>query len=474
MTPSYPYRYDRSAVVADLRERFEGLQAGAETGTEARLAGRIMTIRSHGKVAFADLMDGSGRIQLFAQHAVLGDAGMDAFTALGVGDIVGASGEVVMTRRGELSLKVIETTLLAECLRPMPDNWHGMTDVESRYRQRYLDLLLNEEARSTVEARAAANSAIRAFFADRGFLEVETPLLQPLAGGAVARPFVTHHNALDMELYLRIAPELYLKRLLIGGLERVYELNRSFRNEGVSTRHNPEFTMLEAYEAYVDYDDTMALVEDLVKAIAEAVTGALRLEVAGREVDLSQPFTRMTMFEAIERATGRNLYDVWEAGDEAGLRTAAEELKVGLEPGWVPGKVLAEIFEETAEKTLIEPTFVAGYPKAVSPLAKDHRTIRDFTEQSDLVIGGVEIAPIYSELNDPAEQRRRFEQQAAARAGGDDEASVKDEDFLEALSYGMPPAGGFGLGVDRLLMLLLGQPSIREVVLFPTLRRADA
>ncbi|MDP9068486.1 MAG: lysine--tRNA ligase [Actinomycetota bacterium] len=473
MTDSYPYRYERDSTIGDLRSRFGELESGAETGAAARIAGRIMTIRSHGKVAFADLMDGSGRMQLFAQHAVLGDDGMEAFTGLGVGDIVGASGEVVMTRRGELSLKVTQTTLLAECLRPMPDNWHGMSDVESRYRQRYLDLLLNEDARRAVQARSAANSAIRSFFAERGFLEVETPLLQPLAGGAVARPFVTHHNALDIDLYLRVAPELYLKRLLIGGLERVYELNRSFRNEGVSTRHNPEFTMLEAYEAFVDYDETMALVEDLVRAIALAVTGSSAIDLYGQAVDLAAPFERITMFEAIERATGRDLLPLWNEADEDGLRTAAGELDVRVDPEWPLGKVVAEIFEGAAEKTLIAPTFVAGFPKEVSPLAKDHRTIRGFTEHADLIIGGVEVAPIYSELNDPAEQRRRFEQQAAARAAGDEEATVRDEDFLEALAYAMPPAGGFGLGVDRLLMLLLGFASIREVVLFPTLRPLD-
>ena len=473
MSSSYPYRYERDHTIADIRSRFDSLAAGDETGTTARLAGRIMTMRSHGKVAFADLMDATGRMQLFAQQAVLGDEGMAAFTGLGVGDVVGAAGEVVMTRRGELSLKVSETTLLAECLRPMPDNWHGMTDVESRYRQRYLDLLLNPDSRRAVEARAAANSAIRDFLGERGFLEVETPLVQPLAGGAVARPFVTHHNALDIDLYLRVAPELYLKRLLIGGLERVYELNRSFRNEGVSTRHNPEFTMLEAYEAYVDYDDTMALVEALVRAIAVAVNGSAKFEVDGRSVDLDAAFPRITMFEAIENGGGPPLLDLWEAADVDGLRSAADSAGVRVDAAWGPGKVVAEIFEEIAEKTLIDPTFVVGFPKEVSPLAKDHRSIRDFTEQSDLIIGGLEIAPIYSELNDPDEQRRRFEQQAGARAAGDQEATVKDEDFLEALSYGMPPAGGFGLGVDRLLMLLLGVNSIREVVLFPTLKPAD-
>lgn len=474
MTIAYPYRFERTFTVDQVRTRFEELEAGAETGMEARLAGRLMTIRSHGKVAFADLMDGTGRLQLFAQQAVLGDEGIETFTKLGVGDIVGAVGEIVMTRRGELSLKVTEVTLLAECKRPMPDTWHGMTDVESRYRQRYLDLLLNTDARTSVEARSAANTAIRSFLGERGFLEVETPLLQPLAGGAVARPFVTHHNALDIDLYLRVAPELYLKRLLIGGLERVYELNRSFRNEGVSTRHNPEFTMLEAYEAFVDYEDTMALVEDLVKTIAQAVRGSLVVTIDGREVDLSRPFQRMTMFDAIAKATGRDLAAAWDSGDESALRSSAEELGVRLDASWASGKVVAEIFEETTEKTLIEPTFVTGFPNEVSPLAKDHRSIRGFTEHADLILGGLEIAPIYSELNDPDEQRKRFEQQAEARAAGDEEATVRDEDFLEALSYAMPPAGGFGLGVDRLLMLLLEVSSIREVVLFPTLRPASS
>ena len=474
MTEAYPYRYERNMSIAQIRSRFEELEAGAETGVEARLAGRLMTIRSHGKVAFADLMDGSGRIQLFAQQAVLGDDGMSAFTELGVGDIVGTAGEVVMTRRGELSVKVAETTLLAECKRPMPDNWHGMTDVESRYRQRYLDLLLNEDARASVEARPAANSAIRSFLSERGFLEVETPLLQPIAGGAVARPFVTHHNALDIDLFLRVAPELYLKRLLIGGYERVYELNRSFRNEGVSTRHNPEFTMLEAYEAFVDYNDTMALVEELVKEIARAVRGSLEVTIDGRPVDLSLPWPKLTMFEAIAGATGRELRPAWDAGDVQELRSAAEALGVRVEASWGPGNIVAEIFEQTTEKTLIEPTFVTGFPKEVSPLAKDHRSIPGFTEHSDLIIGGIEIAPIYSELNDPDEQRRRFEQQAAARAAGDEEATVRDEEFLDALAYAMPPAGGFGLGLDRLLMLLLEVASIREVVLFPTLRPASS
>ena len=466
----YPYRYEITNSISDLRARFDDIEPGTETGTQARIAGRVMTIRKQGKVAFADLKDGSGRIQLFAQQVVLGDEAMEAFAGLGVGDIVGASGEVMMTRRGELSLKVGEASLLAECLRPMPDNWHGVSDVEVRHRQRYLDLLLNPDARAAVEGRAALNSAIRRFFEERNFIEVETPLLQPIAGGAVARPFITHHNALDIDLYLRVAPELYLKRLLIGGLDRVYELNRSFRNEGISTRHNPEFTMLEAYEAYVDYEDTMALVEDLVRAIADAVGVGTSVEHDGQTVDLSGPFPRMTMFEAIESVTGIDLAPVWDPDDPAPVAERASALDVRIDPSWGAGKLVLEIFEATTEKQLIQPTYIAGMPKEISPLAKDHRSLPGFTEHADLVIGGLEIAPCYSELNDPEEQRRRFEQQAAARAAGDEEAALRDEDFLEALAYGMPPAGGFGLGVDRLLMLLLGLPSIREVVLFPTLK----
>ncbi|MDQ3958031.1 MAG: lysine--tRNA ligase, partial [Actinomycetota bacterium] len=457
----YPYSFERTALAAELHDRFGALEAGAEAAEDVRVAGRVMTTRSHGKIGFADLMDGSGRIQLFAQHAVLGDTGMESFSALSAGDIVGADGRVVMTRRGELSVRVTDVAVLAPCLRPMPDKWHEMTDVEVRYRQRYLDLMVNPQARRILAARSAALRAIRGFFHERGFVEVETPLLQPIAGGAIARPFVTHHNALDIDLYLRIAPELFLKRLLVGGAEKVFELNRSFRNEGVSTRHNPEFTMLEAYEAYVDYEHTMTLVEELVRTIAAAVLPA------GAAFELpAAPFARKTMFEVIEEVTGLALLETWTAGDAAALGTAARGAGVHVDDAWAPGKVVAEIYEQRVEKSVVEPTFVVGFPKDVSPLAKDHRTIPGFTEHADLLIGGVEIAPIYSELNDPEEQRRRFEQQAAGRAAGNEEAMLPDEDFLEALGYGMPPAGGFGLGLDRLLMLLLDVPSIREVILF--------
>ncbi len=466
----YPYSFDRTALAGDLRRQFESLEPGAESGHEVRVAGRLMTARSHGKIAFADLMDSSGRIQLFAQHAVLGDEGMDEFTSLNAGDIVGAEGQVVMTRRGELSVRVTGVVTLAPCLRPMPEKWHGMTDVEARYRQRYLDLIVNSDARRALDARSAATGAIRRFFDERGFREVETPLLQPIAGGAIARPFVTHHNALDIDLYLRVAPELFLKRLLVGGAERVYELNRSFRNEGVSTRHNPEFTMLEAYEAYVDYEHTMTLVESLVRAIAEGVLGGLTIEAGGRTIDLTAPFARKSMFEAIQETTGLALLEPWTDGNASAVATAARGAGVHVEEGWTAGKVVAEIYEQKVEKALMEPTFVVGFPKEVSPLAKDHRSIPGFTEQADLILAGVEMAPIYSELNDPDEQRRRFRQQAAARAAGDEEGMVPDEDFLEALSYGMPPAGGFGLGIDRLLMILLGVSSIREVITFPTLK----
>ncbi|HWC13031.1 MAG TPA: lysine--tRNA ligase [Actinomycetota bacterium] len=458
---SYPYRYERTATIGPVRDRHGAAEPGTDTGEQISVAGRLMTMREHGKVAFADLADATGRIQLFAQVDVLGAEAMAAFVGLSAGDIVGAEGEVVMTRRGELSLRVARVTLLARCHRPLPEKWHGMSDVEVRYRQRYLDLISNPVPRQVLAARSAANKAIRAFFDERGFLEVETPLLQPVAGGAVARPFVTHHNALDIDLYLRVAPELYLKRLLIGGAEKVYELNRSFRNEGVSTRHNPEFTMLEAYEAYVDYEDTMALVESLVVTIAEAV---------GAERDLAAPFRRMTMFEAIAEATDRDLETPWTDDDQEAVRSHAQELGVRTEASWSVGKLLFEIYEMRVEKELGDPTFIMGMPKDVSPLAKNHRSISGFTEHADLVMGGVEIAPIYSELNDPEEQRRRFEQQASARAEGDDEAQVADADFLEALSYGMPPAGGFGLGIDRLLMYLLELGSIREVIMFPTLK----
>jgi lysyl-tRNA synthetase class 2 len=465
----YAYRYDRTATAGDLKARFADLEAGAGSGQEVRVAGRIRTTREHGKIAFADLEDASGRIQLFAQQAVLGDEGLERFLHISVGDIVGAEGEVVMTRRGELSVKVTDTIVLTKCLKPMPEKWHGMTDVEARYRHRYLDLIVNEDARRFPHARATINTTVRKFFDERGYIEVETPILHPIAGGAVARPFATHHNALGIELFLRIAPELYLKRLLIGGMERVFELNRTFRNEGVGTKYNPEFTMLEAYEAYTDYEDYMTVVEDLVRTIAEAL-GTLDIEVEGTQVDLRKPFTRTTMFDAIKDATGVDLRPAWDAQDLDELRKQGEGVGAEFDPKWPIGKAMAEIFEQTTEKSIVGPTFVAGYPKDVSPLAKDHRSIPGFTEQADLIIGGVELAPVYSELNDPAEQRRRFEQQAAARAAGDEEATLPDEEFLEALAYGMPPAGGFGLGIDRLMMQLLGAPSIREVILFPTLK----
>lgn len=468
-TASRPYAFQRTTTAADLIAAFEGLESGASGGAEAAIAGRIMSMRRHGKVAFADIQDGGVRLQLFAQEEALGPEGIDAFASLSVGDVVGAEGEVVRTRRGELSLRVNRVTLLAPCTRSMPEKWHGMSDVESRYRQRYLDLIVNPEARSFIEARSLINAEIRAFMTGRGFLEVETPLLQPVASGAIARPFVTHHNALGLDLYLRIAPELYLKRLLIGGFDRVFELNRSFRNEGVSTRHNPEFTMLEGYEAYVDYEDTMALVEDLVRSAARALRG-LEVGDPASIPDLEQPFRRVSMLAALGEQTGADVEAMWMAEKWDALTELARSNRITVKENAAPGKILADLYEETVEKNLVAPTFVVGFPKDVSPLTRDHRTIPGFSEHADLVIGGVEIAPVYSELNDPEEQRRRFEQQVQARAEGADETLLPDEDFLEALAYGMPPAGGFGLGVDRLLTLLLGVTSIREVIAFPALR----
>ena len=466
----YPYSYSRTATVAEVRHRYDELAAGERSAHTESVAGRVMARRRHGRLAFADLKDGPDTIQLFADEGQLGAKAMAEFDGLKVGDLVGASGAVMRTRRGELSIAVDSVTLLAECRRPMPEKWHGLTDVESRYRRRHLDLIANPEVRRYVEARAAANRVLRSELERRGFLEVETPLLHPQPGGALARPFRTHAQATDSDYYLRIAPELYLKRLLIGGIDRVYELNRSFRNEGLSPRHLFEFTMLEAYESYVDYHHTMSLVEDLVRAVALAVNGTLEVEIQGRQLDLAGPFRRITMFEAIEGATGEDLSGRWAAADRDELAKRADGYGIAVEPAWGPGKILLEIFETTTERILIEPTFVLGFPKEVSPLARDHREIPDFTEQADLELGGMEIAPVYSELTDPTEQRRRFAQQSAARAAGDQEAASTDEEFLAALDYGMPPAGGFGLGVDRLLMLITGALSLREVVLFPPLR----
>ncbi|MDH5504784.1 MAG: lysine--tRNA ligase [Acidimicrobiia bacterium] len=463
----YPHTFHRDASAASIHESHPGLEPGAETGEMVTVAGRLLNVRSFGKLRFGVLQDHSGQIQLFVSKAVLGDAAFEIFDLIDNGDWVGAHGEVITTKKGELSIRVDRFDLLAKSLRPLPDKWHGLQDQERRYRQRYLDLTVNEEARATALARIATVRSLRRSFEERGFLEVETPMLQVKPGGALAKPFVTHHKALDLDMYLRIAPELYLKRLIVGGMDKVFEINRNFRNEGIDTTHNPEFTMLESYEAFADYEDVMAMTEQVVAAAANDVTGSSVVMYQGQPVDFTPPFRRLSMLDAVNEQLGLGLaYDT--SLDE--LRRIAGDLQIKVESSWGPGKLIAMLFEATVEDRLWAPTFVIDYPVEVSPLSKRHRTDPDVTERFELIVAGRELANAFTELNDPAEQRRRFELQAAARAAGDDEAHPIDEDYVRALEYGLPPTGGLGIGVDRLVMILTDHASIREVVLFPHLR----
>jgi len=462
----YPYRFERTALAADLHERFDDLAAGTDTRETVTVAGRLMNVRHIGGVSFGVLQDVSGQIQLFVTEEHLGDR-YAAFGELDAGDWVGATGEVVTTKRGELSVRVAEFTLLAKGLRPLPEKWHGLVDVEKRHRQRYIDLIVNDEARRIMAARVATVASLRATLADRGFVEVETPLLHELAAGALARPFVTHHDALGIDMYLRIAIELHLKRLVVGGVERVFEIGRVFRNEGVSVRHNPEFTMLEVYQALADYGDMAELTEALCANAAMAVVGTTELTYQGKPLSLTPPWNRIRYFDSVAEATGDPWAPLMPVKD---ARRLAKKADVHVEEAWGVGKIAAEMFEALVEPTLWQPTFVMDFPKEISPLAKDHRLVPGLVERFEVICTGTELANAFSELNDPVEQRRRFEAQVEARIAGDEEAHPMDEDFIRALEYGLPPTGGLGVGVDRLVMLLTDQASIREVLLFPALR----
>lgn len=462
----YPYRFDRTDLAAALAERHDALEPGAETGEMSTVAGRLMNVREMGKLAFGVLQDVSGRIQLFVSRRVLGDDEFERFLALDAGDWIGATGEVITTKKGELSVRVESFTLLTKSLRPLPEKWHGLKDVETRSRRRYVDLMVNDHARETALARATIVSELRRQFEKRGFVEVETPILSSQATGAIARPFTTHHNALDLDLRLRIATELHLKRLVVGGLERVFEIGRIFRNEGVDSTHNPEFTMLEAYQALADYEDIMGLIEEVVAAVAEAA-GSTMITYQGRELDLAPPYRRARLLDLVSNAVGEQVS--METPPER-LRSIAEEHGVEVEEGAGPGRVIFELYERLVEPEIWEPTFVVDYPREISPLARRHRDNPELTERFELVIAGSEYANAFSELNDPLDQHDRFKEQAAARAAGDEEAHPIDEDYVRALEYGLPPTGGLGLGVDRLVMLLTDQAHIREVILFPTMR----
>lgn len=458
-------KYHVTYHAQDIINRFDELD-----GQTARLAGRIMAVRGHGKASFAHLMDMSGRVQLYFRQDVLGDDLYENFRLLDIGDIIGIEGTVFRTQKGEISVKITSFEILAKSLRPLPEKWHGLKDVETRYRQRYLDLIVNPEVRNTFVLRSKIIKTLRSYLDNQDFLEVETPMMHPIAGGAAARPFVTHHNALDMKLYMRIAPELYLKRLIVGGFEKVYEVNRVFRNEGISIKHNPEFTIVELYQAYADYEDVMRLTEELVAHVALEVLGTTKITYQGQDIDLTPPWNRLTMPEAIKKYSGEDFSSV-KTVEEA--RALAERVGVRVEKKDGIGNILNRVFEGVAEEHLIQPTFIIGHPLEISPLAKKNKENPAITDRFEAFIFGREIANGFSELNDPIDQKERFLNQVEQRDSGDDEAHMMDEDYVTALEYGLPPTGGLGIGIDRLVMFLTDNYSIRDVILFPHMRHKD-
>ena len=462
----YKYSFDKDAKANFLQEKYKDLVNGEETNDRYAVAGRIMAMRNSGM--FIDLMDDSGKIQIFSHKENLDEESLKTLKLLDIGDIVGFYGTIRRTPRGELSIKATEVKILTKSLLPLPEKFHGLTDIETRYRKRYVDLIVNENVRATFKKRSLIIQKIREYLTNLGFLEVETPMLQTQAGGATAKPFITHHNALDMEMYMRIAPELHLKRLLVGGIsEKIFELNRNFRNEGLSPRHNPEFTMLELYQAYVDYNDMMVLTEQMISTICKEVNGGYKIQFGHKEIDLTPPWDRKTMIGAIREKTGidfSQIFTVEEACEKA------KELGINPEECKNWGQVLDLIFEEKVEPSLIQPVHIIDYPRDISPLAKIHRDNSRLTERFETRINGWEVANAFSELTDPIDQRMRLEAQALAKAQGDEEACDIDEDFICALEHGMPPAGGLGIGIDRIVMLLTNSPTIRDVIAFPTMK----
>jgi lysyl-tRNA synthetase class 2 len=465
---AYPNGFRRDTLSEHLHGSYGEAEPAALDAVETRfsLAGRLMAKRVMGKASFGQLQDAAGRIQIFCQRDSLGDAAYQVFKTADVGDLFGVRGRVFKTKTGELSLWVESLQLLTKNLRPLPEKWAGLTDTEVRYRQRYLDLIVNPEVKRVFEKRGQTVRFIRNFLDAIGFIEVETPMLQAIPGGATARPFVTHYNALGRDFYLRIAPELYLKRLVVGGFEKVYEINRNFRNEGLSTRHNPEFTMLEFYQAYADYRDAMDLVETLIRDCALTVNGSGQLQVAGRDYDLEQPFNRWTMREAVARFNPEfSGFD-----DRAALAAYARQLGAEVKDSFGPGKLLTEIFEKTVEARLLDPTFITEYPTEVSPLARRSDANPEVTDRFEFFVGGREVANGFSELNDPEDQAARFRAQVEAKDAGDDEAMLFDADYIRALEFGLPPTAGVGIGIDRLVMFLTDSASIRDVLLFPQMK----
>lgn len=463
----FGHKFEWSHHAADIAEQFEELSAKE---TIVRLAGRVMAIRGHGKTCFMDLMDKSGRIQLYVRKDAIGEENYALIKMMDIGDIVGVCGTVFCTHMGELSIKAVSLEMLSKSLRPLPEKWHGLKDIEMRYRQRYVDLIVNPEVRDTFVKRSQIIKSVREILDNRDFLEVETPIMHSIAGGAAARPFITYHNALDMQLYMRIAPELYLKRLIVGGMERVYELGRVFRNEGIDIKHNPEFTIVEIYQAFADYKDMMELTETIVSQTAQKVLGTMKITYEGQEIDLTPPWNRMTMIEAVAKYTGQDFTGVTDI-EEA--RKMAAAINVPIEKTYGIGKIINACFEEHVEDKLIQPTFITGHPKEISPLAKSSVENPEITDRFEGFIYAREICNGFTELNDPIDQRERFVKQVEERKAGDDEAHMMDEDFVNALEYGLPPTGGLGIGIDRLVMFLTDSTSIRDVLFFPHMRHKN-
>lgn len=465
----FGHRFPRTHQINTLLEEYKDLSIGESRPEEISIAGRLMALRRHGKAIFGNLEDMSARIQIYVQANKIGERSFYHFSKIDIGDILGVSGIIFKTRTGEITILVKKFTLLCKSIRSLPEKWHGLKDTEIRYRKRYLDLMVNSEVKDIFIKRSKILQSIRDFLNKQGYLEVETPIMQPIPGGATARPFITHHNALHRDFYLRIAPELYLKRLLVGGFEKVYELSRNFRNEGISTRHNPEFTMLELYEAYGDYHTVMEITEELFIYVLQEVLGGLEIEYQGQKINFSRPWKKIGMYEAIEKSTGIQISKI--TTEDFPIIIKKHNLKIN---GIVnKGEIANELFEKYVEPTLIQPTFVIDIPTELSPLSKQKKDNPELTERFELFIASMEFANAFTELNDPEEQRRRFEKQVARKEAGDMESHFMDEDYLEALEYGMPPAGGLGIGIDRLVMLLTNSSSIKEVILFPQLKSKE-
>ena len=457
-------RFEWTHRSADVKEQFEAL---AETEAEVKMAGRVMAIRGHGKTCFMDMQDKTGRMQLYVRKDVLGEEDYSLVKMMDIGDTIGVTGIPFRTHMGEVSIKVVKMEMLSKSLRPLPEKWHGLKDIETRYRQRYVDLIVNPEVRDTFVKRSQIIRSVREVLDSHDFLEVETPILNTIAGGAAARPFISYHNALDMQVYMRIAPELYLKRLIVGGMDRVYELGRVFRNEGIDNRHNPEFTSVEIYQAFADYRDMMDLTEEVVVKTAMKVLGTTKITYEGVEIELASPWKRISMIDAVKEYSGKDFTNVTDL-EEA--RAMAKELNVPVEPSFGIGKIINACFEEYVEDKLIQPTFITGHPKEISPLAKSNPENPEITDRFEAYIYGREICNGFTELNDPIDQRERFLKQVEERANGDEEANMMDEDFVNALEYGLPPTGGLGIGIDRLVMFLTDSSTIRDVLFFPTMK----